>query len=224
MTLRQTQLDLLRRLVDISNALADKGTSYEFVVDTSLGGTDLDFLWSQQEGDAIDGVSTSDINELRSRGFLRLVGAKNYEATNKAFEMFRDEEVLGYATGSVFKTGDEQLDELLESAITRYKLADAKAHRDAIEKLWDAWERLKTLEPGNKKVSTKALLDRAATEETFRELLEAESGALTKMGNDFPIRHHETDRPELADSAQVDYFFERLYAMIRLLLKKSDRA
>ena len=37
-----------------------------------------------------------------------------------------------------------------------------KVSKEALEKLWDAWERLKTLEAGDKKSSIKTLLDKAA--------------------------------------------------------------
>jgi hypothetical protein len=62
--------------------------------------------------------------------------------------------------------------------------------RESLEKLWDAWERLKTVEPGkDKKASAKALLDKAAVEPNFRNKLEQEARELTDIGNTFMIRH-----------------------------------
>lgn len=118
------------------------------------------------------------------------------------------------------------MDELLDLALSRYRLHDLQANKDAAEKLWDAWERIKTLEPpgsDDKRASTTALLDLVAHEPSFRELLETEAIALRDIGNDYRIRHHETNRTSLDDPAQVDYFFERLWAMIRLVLRKSGR-
>ena len=47
---------------------------------------------------------------------------------------------------------------------------------ESLEKLWDACERLKTLELGNdKKASTKALLDKAASKPNLRVRLEQEA-------------------------------------------------
>jgi hypothetical protein len=59
-------------------------------------------------------------------------------------------------------TGDEQLDELLNDAVTRF-LSRVPADRQyALEKLWDGLERLKTLELGGQKLDSIALLlDRA---------------------------------------------------------------
>ena len=123
-------------------------------------------------------------------------------------------------TASAFRTGDASLDGLLESARTKFLDPDANVRRDAIEKLWDAWERVKTLEPGpDKRSSVKALLDRAADEPTFREVLEQEARTLTDVGNRFQIRHSETSQVPLQLSAHVDYLFHRLFSLIWLVLR-----
>src|SRR5262249_13817353 len=44
-------------------------------------------------------------------------------------------------TAAAFRTGDASLDNLLESARAKFLDADANVRREAIEKLWDAWER-----------------------------------------------------------------------------------
>ena len=96
--------------------------------------------------------------------------------------------------------------------------------RESLEKLWDAWERLKTLEPGrDKRESAGRLLDKAAGEPTLRAKIEEEAIALTNIGNTFMIRHTETDKIPITDSAHIDYLFHRMFSMIRLLLKTSGR-
>ena len=96
--------------------------------------------------------------------------------------------------------------------------------KEGLEKLWDAWERLKTVEPGkDKKAQVTALLDRATKEPNCRKLLEDEAVALTSIGNNFMIRHTETNKTEIRGSACIDYLFHRLFAIIRLLLKTTDR-
>ena len=96
--------------------------------------------------------------------------------------------------------------------------------RESLEKLWDAWERLKTIEPGrDKKEGIAALLDDAAAEPEFRSRLEREARELTDIGNTFMIRHSETDRVQIAEAEQVDYLFRKLFAMIRMLLTSSGR-
>jgi len=123
-------------------------------------------------------------------------------------------------TAHVFATGDAKLDVLLESARTKFLDPKPDVRREALEKLWDAWERLKTVEPGaDKKASTQVLLDKAADEPKFRELLETEARALTEVGNTFHIRHSETKQVELRTEDHVDYLFHRLFALIWLLLR-----
>ncbi len=58
-------------------------------------------------------------------------------------------------------TGDDVLDALLEAARHKFLNRSLDVRRESLEKLWDAWERLKTVETGkDKKVSAKALLDK----------------------------------------------------------------
>jgi hypothetical protein len=123
-----------------------------------------------------------------------------------------------------FLTGDAVLDELLETARQKFLNRALDVRRESLEKLWDAWERLKTAELGkDKKASTKVLLDKAAAEPTFRDRLEQEAVQLTEIGNKFMIRHTETDKVPIKESAHVDYLFHRMFSMIWLLLKTSGR-
>ncbi len=126
---------------------------------------------------------------------------------------------------TVFKTGDSILDELLEASRRKFLNRSVTVRRESLEKLWDAWERLKTIEAGkDKKEQVKALLDKAATEPNFRDRLEKEAVELTEIGNKFMIRHTETDKVPIVDSAQVDYLFQRTFSIILLLLRASGRS
>ncbi len=119
-----------------------------------------------------------------------------------------------------FNTGDGQLDTMLESARGKYLDPSPSIRREALEKLWDAWERIKTIERGkDKKTSVRILLDLAASEPQFRELPEKESRELTDIGNAFQIRHSETSQVRIQEILHVDYLFHRLFAMIQLLLE-----
>lgn len=126
-------------------------------------------------------------------------------------------------SAALFSTSDPDLDRLLETARRKFLDHRATTRREAIEKLWDAWERLKTVEGGKKSVSADALLDKACAEPKLRERLGAEARSLTEIGNSFQIRHHETDKPAIVSDEHVDYLFHRLFAMIRLLLRSSGR-
>jgi hypothetical protein len=133
---------------------------------------------------------------------------------------------LGQAlTHANFATGDSQADGLLEAARSRFLAPKVEDRRDGLEKLWDAFERIKTLEPGaGKKASADTLLDRAAAPGTkLRKALGNEAVELTQIGNTHRIRHSETSQEPLETTAQVDYLFGRLFAFIHLVLTASGR-
>jgi hypothetical protein len=126
---------------------------------------------------------------------------------------------------TVFRTGDAETDRLLETARSQILSPHEDARRDALEKLWDAFERVKTLEPGrDKRAQADALLDKVAMpSRRFRGLLADEAKALTDIGNSYRIRHSETAQEILQDSREFDYLFTRMFAYVRLLLKASGR-
>lgn len=119
----------------------------------------------------------------------------------------------------VFNTTDTVLDELLEAARAKFLSHDPVVRQEGIERLWDAFERLKTLFDPDKKASTKILLDSVSTEPNFRQLIEDESVALTRIGNNFMIRHTEANKIPIATQEELDYLSHRLFALIRLFLR-----
>lgn len=131
-------------------------------------------------------------------------------------------EVVGW---TLFQTGDAETDRLLESARLRVLSPKEDDRRDALEKLWDAFERLKTLEPGaNKRVQADALLDRVASVGSdYRGMLAREAAELTTIGNSFRIRHSEVTQEALTSLDQVDYLFTRMFAFVRLVLRRTGR-
>lgn len=125
---------------------------------------------------------------------------------------------------AVFRTGDDALDQLLERARARFLSRDPVVRKESLETLWDAWERLKSLEDRtDKRASTSRLLDRASGEPNFRGVLESEARFLTDIGNNFMIRHSEITKTPIDDDEHVDFLFHRLFALIRLLLRKTGR-
>lgn len=112
-------------------------------------------------------------------------------------------------------TGDEKFDDLLESAIEKFRSPDSRIRREALAPLWDAFERSKTMLNRDKRKGAKALIT-AATEgadQLEAALLEEEMRELTEIGNKFRIRHHETTAAELSDEL-AEQLFARMYALI----------
>ena len=144
-----------------------------------------------------------------------------------AFDLQEDGQIVRLAPpvigdslqSSVFRTGDSYLDAMLETARAKYLDPSLEVRLEALEKLWDAWERAKTLEiPKNKKRSIGILLDEASDEPSMRDMLEREAVELTRIGNQFMIRHTETDKTPITTSQHVDYLFHRMFALVYLLL------
>lgn len=126
--------------------------------------------------------------------------------------------------GAVFRTGDATLDHLLEDARRKFLSPREEDRRDALEKLWDTFERIKTLEPGkDKRAQTDAFLDRVTSRAVYRSALGTEAKELSDLGKNLRIRHSETDKEEIESSEQVDYLFERLFGLVRLLLRMTSR-
>ena len=125
-----------------------------------------------------------------------------------------------------FHTGDNDLNRMLETARGKFLNRDEATRREALESLWNAWERLKTLGKGlDKKSQVTALLDDTAGSSSpkFRKALEQEAKELTSIGNSLQIRHSETNQERLARSEHVDYLFHRLFALIHVILRTNDR-
>lgn len=124
---------------------------------------------------------------------------------------------------TVFHTSDSDLDALLNSARRKFLDPDIDIRKESLEKLWDAWERLKTLEDSDKKKSIALLLERTSTEINFRARLDSEGLELTSIGNAFMIRHKETGKIPIQSNHQVDYLFHRLFSLVYLILKSTNR-
>ena len=120
-----------------------------------------------------------------------------------------------------FQTGDGTLDRLFEEARTKFVDPDPRVRQEALERLWDGWERLKTVADANKRRGTTMLLDACANEPAFRDVLENEARTLTELGNQFHIRHSETTQTEINDLDHVDYMFQRLFAFLLLIMRKN---
>lgn len=119
--------------------------------------------------------------------------------------------------------------ELLEEAIALFKHPNPGARKDAVEKIWDALERLKSYYSTlDKKASVCKIVNSMANSQSKSiELFNDEFKALTSIGNDFKIRHHETTKIDITDNKHYDYFFNRCLSLIALAihyLPKADSA
>lgn len=108
------------------------------------------------------------------------------------------------------------LKDLLNTAIVKHKSFNPDDQKDAVEKIWDALERLKTYyEHLDKKNSvSKIINDMTGGNTEYVEVFNNEFKYLTDIGNKFRIRHHETNKIEITDIKHYDYLFNRCLSLI----------
>lgn len=119
------------------------------------------------------------------------------------------------------------LKQLLNEALGNFKSPRPADKQASVEKLWDAFERLKTYYVGagvdKRASSVKIVADMADGSTCYSTLFDAEFKALTTIGNDYRIRHHEINKIEIINSEDYDYFFNRCLALIERALKTLPR-
>lgn len=120
-------------------------------------------------------------------------------------------------------SGDNTINVLLKEARTRIINPKIEERKIALERLWDVFERVKTirLPEKSKKDSADKLLDTVSDgNPPFLDLLRKESMVLTEIGNKFQIRHFEVQINSIDNTEHLDYLFFRMYALIHLLTNK----
>lgn len=158
-----------------------------------------------------------EINEIfKESGLL-------YEITDKKIvERIIENSALTKEIENNFEEVDEVgLRDLLKDSVALYKTPNSAARQDSVEKLWDALERLKTyyttLE--KKKSVDKIVNDMANGNNDFNKLFDDEFILLSKIGNNYRIRHHETNKIEIIDDRYYDYLFNRCISLIALAVQ-----
>lgn len=119
--------------------------------------------------------------------------------------------ISGVALDPIEEAG---LKELLQEAAKYYDDGNVKI---AVEKLWDAFERLKTYYSpalGKKQSVNKIISDMSDGKVSYINLFEKEFNELTAIGNNFRIRHHETTKTNIEDNRHYEYFYKRCLSLI----------
>lgn len=122
---------------------------------------------------------------------------------------------------AVAQIKEKGIKELLNDAILSYKTPAPSARQNAVEKVWDALERLKTYYTSMDKKSSvsKIISDMANGQSSYIDIFSTEFKALTDIGNDYRIRHHETTKIDITDSKYYDYLFNRCLSLIALAIQ-----
>jgi len=113
-------------------------------------------------------------------------------------------------------TNDNELNNLIDESKRRFLNPNDK--QIALEKIWDAFERIKTYFNSDKKKSLSILLTTISIDIDKSEL-ENEFRTLTEIGNNYCIRHHEKGKKALTEPSQIEYLYFRVLALIDLCIK-----
>lgn len=115
---------------------------------------------------------------------------------------------------------EQGLRELIIESIALYHNARSEMHHLATEKIWDAFERIKTIYTDlDKRQSAKKLINGMSKGSvSYSEMLSDEFDMLTNIGNGFRIRHHETNKIDVDDD-YCDYLFIRCLSLVDLAVR-----
>lgn len=155
-----------------------------------------------------NGKFTETINQILKRHKLQL------ELIDGKFSIFNQ------IITTDIKTEELGLEELLFEANEFYK--DGKI-LNALEKVWDALERLKTFyypSLDKKKSLQKIIKEISKGDEDKECFFNNEFRELTRIGNEYRIRHHEKDKKELYNDAFSDYLYKKCLSIISSSLKE----
>jgi hypothetical protein len=117
------------------------------------------------------------------------------------------------------KTEDESLNDLVDESKEHFKNDRLQI---ALEKIWDAFERVKTILDNDKKAGSNKLIEIMSTDLDY-SILEDEFKALTKIGNNYTIRHHETNKKEIKDTYTKEYLFYRMLSLVNLAVLQINK-
>ena len=160
-----------------------------------------------------------DINSI-----FDMTGLQYKLTDNKIIERITDADTLIEEAKIIdSKIIEPGVQELLHEAISLYQKAKPSDYHLATEKIWDALERLKTIyvtHEIDKKQSSEMIIKNISQGITeFEQLFNEEFLALTKIGNNFRIRHHELGKIDIPSNDLYDYFFNRCLSLIILTIK-----
>lgn len=102
------------------------------------------------------------------------------------------------------------------------ELYNKNEYANATEKMWAAFERIKTYyQPSLDKLksSAKIVQDISFGNSNIKDMFDIEFKALTNIGNDYRIRHHEKNKIDIDNDLHYEYFYKRCLSLISIILK-----
>ena len=139
---------------------------------------------------------------------IELKSGEIHSINNKAIEL-----------DSSIKIGETGIEELITTADDLYRKGK---YSYAVEKIWDAFERIKTYYYptfNKKKSAEKIIKDISFGNQNIKMMFDVEFKTLTDIGNNYRIRHHEKNKTDISNDLHYEYFYKRCLSLISILLK-----
>ena len=89
----------------------------------------------------------------------------------------------------------------------------------ALENIWDAFERIKTILEKDKQKGVKKLCENCSTSLSFDDV-NNEFAVLTNIGNNYQIRHFETNKKSIKDVNTKVYLYFRMLSLMTFVIKQ----
>ena len=120
---------------------------------------------------------------------------------------------------SSIRISEVGIEELIVTAEDLYRKGK---YSYAVEKIWDAFERIKTYyypSLNKKKSAEKIIKDISFENENIEMMFDVEFKTLTDIGNNYRIRHHEKNKVDISNDLHYEYFYKRCLSLISIILK-----
>lgn len=119
-----------------------------------------------------------------------------------------------------FKIPDTELFKLINDAINYFYSRNSNEKKVGLEKIVDAYQRLKTIKSSNVKRGVELMKKEVSLLEVVQTAFGEDLADLWKVANNYAIRHFETNKIPLEDEYCIEYLFYGYFNVIRLMLKK----
>ena len=120
---------------------------------------------------------------------------------------------------NVPSTTEKHLKNLIIESKIYISKADYNEKKIGLEKIWDAFERLKTIEGIDKKDSINKIISRITNnDKKIADMITTEFKELTNIGNSYSIRHSETTQKRLPNNQFIEYLYFRMLSLISCVI------
>ncbi|MEI3269779.1 MAG: hypothetical protein V8S20_00330 [Candidatus Gastranaerophilaceae bacterium] len=145
-----------------------------------------------------------------------------YQGINKAeeYEEYLEKNIIDNQI--MLNDPIKSIDSILNEKISKSKMLFLNNDlNSALENIWDAFERIKTILNPDKRQGIKQLCERCATSLDF-DILDKDFSELTNIGNNYQIRHFETNKKEILDDNTKVYLYFRVLNLLNISLKQME--